>query len=270
MSSRKYFLKSTTPSYGRRTVYKSSLALRRDRYRAMRQAAARKANTGSALAMVNKRTGGYEDMENKFIDGEREESNISASWAGSELDPFTPVNSLALSAVAQGDGESQRDGRVYYINSCHLKGYLSRDPVAGGAAPSADMLVRLVLYWDTQTNSAQSQGEEVMLPVGGGDDIQSFRNLQNSKRFIVLKDKTYRVPASMANVGDSTTATFSQGKILIPFSMNKKFKKPIKVRCTGTTQNVSSISDNSLHLIGVCSTGNGAQISYVSRVRFSG
>lgn len=269
--SSKYFLKGSYPSSSQRTrraAYRSNLALRRYRQMQTRRLAASK-NTGSALAMVNKRTGGYEDMENKFVDYEVSDKTISTTWAGSEIDPTTPSS---ISTAAQGDGENQRDGRVYYINSVHVNGVVEAPAQEDINGAYSDTEVRILLVWDTQTNAAQAQGEEVMSEASTADSYNSFRNLQNSKRFVVLKDKRLKLILSRAE-NSTDSGSLNVNGVTSKFSMNKKFKKPIKVRCTGTTATVASISDNSLHLYCV-STPSGLAtapvISYISRCRFSG
>ena len=216
--------------------------------------------------MVNKRTGGYEDLENKFVDYNVAGDAFSTQWAGGEMEDGT---ALSLSAVAQGDGESQRDGRVYYINSVHIKGFINIDVAEAQTAPGADSLARIALVWDTQTNGAQLNAEDVFLTIGAGEDVNSFRNLRYSKRFIVLKDKMLRLPTSTAQLNEGSANAFANARVRIPFAINKKFKKPIKVRCSGTTAAVSSITDNSLHLIGT-STLASTTLTYQSRCRFQG
>ncbi len=215
-------------------------------------------------AIANIRTGGFGNIENKFVDYRVSGDAFTTSWAGGEMEDGT---ALSLSAVAQGDGESERDGRVYTINSVHIKGFLETPLEESQAAPEIDYMARLALVWDTQTNAVQLSAEDVFLTVAAGEDTNSFRNLQYSKRFIVLKDKTWRLAHQQVNEGAANL--FATGGIRIPFKMNKSFKNGIKVRCTGTTAVIASIADNSLHLIGVSNSGQ-AVLTYQSRVRFTG
>ncbi len=214
----------------------------------------------------NIRTGGYLAIENKFVDYNVTAKVIGATWAGGELDDAT---ALSLSAAGQGDSESQRDGRVYTINSIHLRGAISQLNVESQTTPLADIIVRLVLVWDTQSNGAQLNAEDVMLTVASAEDYRSFRNLQFSKRFIVLKDKTMTLQVARANTNEGAANLFANGAVKTMFKMNKSFKKGIKVRTTGTNATVSVTSDNSLHLIGVSESGT-TIIDYSSRCRFSG
>ncbi len=233
--------------------------------RAVAATAARAVVTTPTIAMQNVRTGGFAGLENKFVDY-TVSTGMSATWAGGELDDST---ALSLSAAAQGDGESQRDGRTYYINSVHLRGTITQPSVESQTVPAPDVVVRLCLVWDTQSNGAQLNAEDVMKTVSSANEYQSFRNLQFSKRFIVLMDKTMVIPVARGVSNEGAINLFAHGDTDIFFKMNKKFSKGIKVRTTGTNATVSVTSDNSLHLIGV-SESSSTLIEYTSRVRFSG
>lgn len=215
---------------------------------------------------ANVRTGGFIDIENKFLDTERTSYQFAASW--NAINPSSGCTG-AISVPAQGDGESARDGRVYYIKSVHVKGMLRIAAYESQTGPVTPVRARIILYWDTQTNGAEATATNIM--VGGKDeDVLSFRNLQNSKRFIVLKDKTYVLRGQQMNEGASNL--FAVGAVMVPFKFNKSFKKPIKVRCTGTTANVSAVSDNSIGIAAVRDDDAylSPSIEYQARVRFQG
>ncbi len=215
--------------------------------------------------LANVRTGGFMALERKFKDYNDAADAFSTVWAAGEMEDAT---ALSLSAVAQGDGESERDGRVYHIHSVHLKGFVKYNVQESQTAPIEDHIVRLALVWDTQTNGAQLNAEDVFVTIGAGEDINSFRNLQFSKRFVVLKDKTIKINLNN-QTNEGAINLFANGEVRIPFKINKSFKTPIKVRCSGTTATVSVITDNSLHLIGT-GTSTNAKVTYQSRIRFTG
>ena len=148
----------------KRTFRKKTPYTRQRAASASRRSSALALARSNAVKLANMRAGGYEGMENKFVDYNFPGTgNISATWAGSEVDPAT-ANSISV--VAQGDGESERDGRVYYINSVHINGYVAKTQSEVATDPVPDALVRLVLVWDTQTNGAQLNGEDVMAAIG--------------------------------------------------------------------------------------------------------
>ncbi len=215
-------------------------------------------------ARANARTGGFVDIENKFLDLELTSTALSSTWAA-----YNPTTADCISATAIGNTESTRDGRVYYINSVHLKGSIRATTLESQTGPISDLLARIVVVMDTQTNAAEVTALDVM-DGDQTDDVYSFRNLQNTKRFRVLMDKTIKVPRASINTNEGAANLFAAGTwISYPFQYNLKFKKPVKVRCVGTTAVVGSISDNSIGVIAVASSTE-VSLNYQSRIRFSG
>lgn len=209
------------------------------------------------------------DIEVKFLDSELTTAALTTAWA--TYNPTGTGCTDSLSVPAQGDGESERDGRVYYIKSVHVKGFIKMVAAESDTGPTGPIYARVVLYWDTQTNAAEAVATSIM-DAGGTEDFLAFRNLQQSKRFIVLKDKTIRVDPQIVNEGSANL--FANGPQQIPFAFNKTFKKHIKVRCVGTAANVSSVSDNNLGIASILSVqtevGNLPSINYQARIRFLG
>ncbi len=214
----------------------------------------------SQRRLLNQRTGGFLGKELKFFDVDENAGVFTTTWAVQEPDTTN------LTAVAQGDGESNRDGRKYAMHSIHLKGMVSFPTTESATAPVADSSVRLVLVLDTQTNGAQLTATDVM-DGGGSVDLLSFRNLQFTKRFKVLWDKLITVKPQGTNEGAINLFANSNTQRL--FSFNKKFAKPIPVTMKGTTADIANVTDNSIHLI-VVGTDASLNLQYQSRLRFTG
>ncbi len=238
-----------------------------------RRSTVRKAGAGKArstvvsrargAAIANIRVGGFVGMELKFFDATKGSTAMATAWTS-----IQPAAGDALSVPAIGTGESQRDGRVFTIRSIFLKGLISMVVSESATAPLDDQTYRLVLVWDTQTNGAAITATDVM-DAGATTDVNSFRNLQNSKRFIVLHDTGTRRIARTSQTNEGAVNLFAGPSVFIPWKMNKAFKDGIKVRTIGTTANVTSISDNSIALIGIASS-TAVFINYESRCRFTG
>ncbi len=221
---------------------------------------------GIVARAANQRTGGFVDIENKFLDSELTSTALAATWTS--LNPSGTGCTDSISVPAQGDGESERDGRVFYINSVHVNGFFQIPAAESAVAPPRVTFVRVILYWDTQTNAAEATATDIM-DGGGSVDVLGFRNLQNSKRFIVLKDKLMKITPMSTNEG--AVNLFATGVQQIHFKFNKKFAKPIKVRTSGTTANVNVCTDNNLGIAALCDvTTQAPTIQYQARVRFSG
>lgn len=202
------------------------------------------------IRRTNIRTGGFLGMESKFLDLAYS-ATVAATVSGAEADP----TGSCLNPVVQGDGESNRDGRKYVITSVYVKGVLS---VTGGTSLD-DPTVMLTLVQDKQTNGAQLNSEDVL--TSPGIAINAMRNLQYIGRFNVLK--SMRIDMKPRSAWNGTAFSTSQ----TPFEMYVKCKIP--VFCNGTTGDVSTITDNSIHLIAT-STSTAVTLSYNSRIRFQG
>ncbi len=225
----------------------------------------RRANFGRQ----NIRVGGFTGMELKFLDSELTNTNITASWTA--LNPTGTGATDTLSVPAQGNGESERNGRVYTIDSIMIRGKLTVAEIEGNIAPIPQTRARVIVYWDKQTNNAEAAVTDIM-DAGATDDIVAFRNLQNSHRFRILYDKSFLFrQTNMVNEGGSNL--FSGGQQIIPFQMYHKFKGGLKVQTDGTTANVTSCTDNNIGLGAIAALTAGAVaplISYTCRMRFRG
>jgi hypothetical protein len=219
-----------------------------------------RANQRALYISRNRRTGGLIDIEKKFFDSS---TNGVSLTPGSWVD-LPPGNSITC--PAQGDGAQERDGRVFWIHSIHGKGYVHVPADISASAPE-DILVRIVVVWDTQCNNAAVTPSEIYETVARLSN--RLRNLEHSSRYIVLKDKLIRVNR---NVYFNTTAAQPHAtEQFIPFKFNKSFKKPIKVRCSGTTASVASLTDNSITVLGGLNLNSPAvNIQMESRCRFQG
>ncbi len=202
----------------------------------------------------------FRNQEVKFFDTEITNTVMSATWAA--LEPAT----TNLTAVAQGDGESNRDGRKFTLKSIHIRGFLETAVQESQATPLSDILCRIVLVHDTQTNGAQLTATEVM-DAGGTDDINSFRNLGFTNRFKVLHDKTHRILRNNTNEG--AVNLFASASTTYPFTINKTFKVPINVLMSDTGADIANVTDNSIHMIAI-TTSTASLMNYQCRLRFTG
>lgn len=215
---------------------------------------------GRSSYSSNKRTGGFIGMENKFVDYSYS-STVSNAWTADN-----PTTTDCISAVAQGDGESSRDGRAYSINSVHIHGTVLHPVDTDKATPIDGDAMRIVVVHDSQTNGAEVTATEVM-DAGASVDWLAFRNLQFTSRFKVLFDET--IVINPVGTAGQDADNFNTGINVRHFSFNKKFKTPLKVNCNATTAVVGAIVDNSIAVLAITKAGI-LILQYESRVRFSG
>ncbi len=213
-----------------------------------------------------RRTGGYSNMlaslptEKKFSDSESNSDVFALTWA-----PMENATMLCLNAVAVGNTESTRVGRVYYIHGIFIRGEIVLSAIEASGVPRDDTLVRIVVVWDHQTNGAQLTATDVMDNTQTFDHL-TFRKLQHTSRFTVLMDKV--IVMKPLAVAQGAVDLFAAGAPRRSWRFNKVFRKPVKVTCKGTSAVVASITDNSFHVIGVSSQTN-AVMSYQVRIRFT-
>lgn len=206
------------------------------------------------------RTRGAAVQEKKYFDANKALTAIPNTWVGSEMDPA--IN--CLFAPGQGGDVTQRSGRKATMLALRMRGAIYCAPQINQTATETPTVVRVIVYQDTQTNKAQSQGEEVMDTTGG---IWGFQNPANFGRFKVWKDKIFRI--------DNTPITYDGTDIeqcgaMRNFKFNLKFKKPIVVNFhSSSNEDVADIVDNSFHIIACTySTGFAPQIVYSTRTVF--
>jgi len=223
----------------------------------------------AARKVLNSRTGGFVGMELKFIDYGLVSQAILAPTdaAGAELDPGT-VN--CLNAIAQGDGESNRDGRQIVMKQCYVTGIINIPIASDQADLGSGHTFFLALVLDKQTNGAQLNSEDVYTNPGAAalTAANPLRDLQYTSRFQVL-DSWQGCVGAYEGAGTDGASTNSIGGIQIPFKLNWQGECPVNF--TNTTANVSTIQDNSLHVVGFASSvSRTPTVCYNSRVRFVG
>lgn len=198
-------------------------------------------------AVALARTGGYlAGRELKHVDYSFTVDPVATTVAGSETDG---ANSH-LAAIAQGTGESQRIGRCAYIKSLYLKLLIDLESETSVDAVSC-FTITFALVQDKQSNGAQLNAEDVFGdPAVTTNDVIPFQNLQYSDRFIVHSLKTMRVDRNSAYNGTNIT----NGAVVQPVIMYKKFSKPMKMEHSGTGATIADVTTNSLHLITIAST----------------
>jgi len=206
--------------------------------------------------------------ELKFYDSKLASGTINATSdaSGGEQDPSATV---LLNTVVQGDGEENRDGRQILMKNISIRGTISvaaqTNQVAGDQSPT--IFIALVL--DKQTNGVTIASEDVYKNESASAVLATspFRNLQNIKRFRVLKTLRFALPQAEM-VWDGTN--IEQSGFTFPWEMYAELNN-LQVNYSGTTETVASITDNSLHLIGWTShTDLVPTMNYNARLRFVG
>lgn len=174
--------------------------------------------------------------------------------AAEALDTTGEIVDPSFCLIAQGADEDERIGRKIVVKSIHLKGVvrLPGNTTAGGGASR----VRVLLYWDKQCNGATA----AILDIIETGSVNSFRNLGNKDRFVLLWDKTFTLNHQQ---GPSTAGGDTRRHI----AYNKKVDIPIEY--SGATNAITEIRSNNLGLAAIMDNGNAADIAYTVRIRYT-
>lgn len=244
-------------------------------------------NRAKAVAAMSYRTGGFAGMEYKFHDTYFSGNVLTNPSAAASLDTLPglecdPATLNCLNSPIPGDGASNRNGRSIMAQNIEVQGIISVAPAtyADDAFPEARyVLVALVL--DTQTNGQQMNSEDLWVnPVGllGGaaaadtqkslaGSVVPLRNLADRTRFRVLAVKRVQLVPQL----------ITSGKVIynsahFRFYRKLGFEQNFLTDSAAVTS-VASISNNSLHVLAVCTSQEGgvnAQLTYNARFRFTG
>jgi hypothetical protein len=232
--------------------------------------AAMAAAAAANRASQNVRQGGFIDQEIKFLDTAKSATVIVASTTGAEQPPTSGCTGC-LSAPAQGDGPSNRDGKKIIAKSILVNGQIIR--VGGEDQANVPLAIsgKVALVLDKQSNGAQLNSEDVYQAAGSSRPSLALRNLQYSKRFQVLAAQNFTL--DNPRVGTDGTATLSSGTQVMNFVLQKNLNLPITFS-TGTTADIANVVDNSIQLVAFAdanATGaNSLNIAYDARMRFVG
>lgn len=230
-----------------------------------------------ARTVANARSGGFLGIENKFFDTHLLNHALvsNGAWHGHEADPATY---LCLNSPAQGDGQSNRDGKQIRCTSVYVSGQVIRTVASGTSTPGAGANVFIALVLDTQTNGAQLNSEDVYVNPAGNSITCAIplRNLEYTSRFKVLKTQVleFSAPNGYTDAPDVSGAgggDYDIGGTSSQFSWYCKLDLPVNF--TDTTASVANIMDNSLHIVACSEVSSGSTnflLSYNARVRFVG
>lgn len=159
--------------------------------------------------------------------------------------------------IAQGTSESERIGRKMTVRRIGWKFDIDL-PTTATAASTSDY-VRIILYWDKQTNGATATVATILQ----GSDYQSFRNLSDITRYKILMDRSYSIQ-STAGSGRGSTDTLSYGEAKIVDSFYKRCSIPIEYNNT-----MGAITEIRTNNIGVLTISKSGLAGFTSKMRIS-
>ncbi len=206
------------------------------------------------VARLNKKVNRLiKDEELKFLDTSIADVLVSAGG--------TFTGSLAI--IAAGTDESTRIGREIRIKKIFLRLRMELPAKIDQAnAPEGD-IVRVILHIDKQTNGTQG-GLTSLLE---NTDYQSFRNLNNGKRYRILSDTTHYMNSTQMT--QDGTNTSSHGEMVMELPHVNLTGLDIPIDYASTSGALTQNTENSLNILLISHNGVAA-IFGECRIRFTG
>lgn len=216
-------------------------------------------------ALANLRTGGFLQRDLKGEDYQKDATALTAptDCSGGEHDP---TSALSITAVGPGDAHDERIGTRILVKSLHVNGVIRCAAQANLTALTEPPIIYIAMVLDKQTNGAQLSSEDVFDNLAGNayTAASPMRKLETTSRFQVLRSLQFKLPQP-AVAYDGTN--MEQMGVSVPWRMD--LKRDIPVQFSGQTAAISSVSDNSVHIIAFCSSTDWAPtIAYNARCRY--
>lgn len=190
--------------------------------------------------------------EYKFIDTVLTDA-VVASTGGITTSP---------NLIMQGIAENNRIGRKVTIKSIACRWELSLPAVSDGADITSGDICRIIIFHDKQANGANA----AVLDILELAEWDSFLNLANKNRFVILMDR-FTVINRLVAVTDGTNT--STTPLVLKFI--KFYKKlNINVEFSGVSGAITELTSSNISFLYISSEGICGLAEQQTRIRFVG
>lgn len=172
------------------------------------------------------------------------------------------LSTSVLLGLRQGTKETERIGRVVKLTNVSLKGHLVHSAQTNITA--AGMIVRIIMFLDKQANGAVATPALILSQ--GTDKWMQFRNLENSKRFQILSDKTYDMNAQAG--GLSSVPAEETAPVMKHIRINKNWPAGLPINFAGDVGDITDLKSNNVGIMVIASQAAGT-IQWQLRSRFT-
>lgn len=189
----------------------------------------------------------YTKPEKKFFDIAGTIGSIITTGSflvTASVGPF--VSSGTITDIPQGTGESNRIGRKCTITKLRARmnfEFITSETATLGEASLAHETVRFMIYWDKQCNGTVAAAASIL----EADTYNSFRNLANKGRFVILYDQIFAWNTAAIGSGNGTDSKSALVVGDYQIRINKKLYIPIEY--SGTTGTLSEIRSNNIGMM---------------------
>lgn len=178
----------------------------------------------------------------------------------------TPIPSaggftVSWNLIPQGTTKNTRIGNKCTVVNINAHGQLTL--LTQAASSVVGDKVRWIVFVDKQANGAAPAAISDLLQTmpGATTDLNSFRNMDNVDRFVILKDKTYILNPQTQN------AALGSGVTTRELKMNKKCQIPLEF--SSTTGAIGEIRSNNVMSLLISLGNNLTNFAMTTRVKFS-
>lgn len=175
--------------------------------------------------------------------------------------PSAGAFSVSWNLIPQGTTKNTRIGNKCTAVNINAHGQLTL--LTQAAASVVGDKVRWIILVDKQANGATvgAVGDVIQTMPGASTDINSFRNMDNVDRFVILKDKTYVLNQATQSGSLGSNVTTRELKF------NKKCQIPLEF--SSTTGAITEIRSNNILCMLISLGNNLTQFALTVRVKFS-
>ncbi len=180
--------------------------------------------------------------ELKFFDQDVTDALIAANWTIQTN--ATPEASFIR--IPEGTSASTRIGRKITIRKIMMRYNLTL-PAQTNPSSTSDV-VRIVIYLDKQCNGTAA----TIGTIFESDDVQSFRNIPNIKRYGILYDRTISMNCIAGGPASTTSTNYGERVIAVNVFLNVNI--PIEYNATNTGA-LATIRSNNIGMVFGSETG---------------
>jgi hypothetical protein len=192
--------------------------------------------------------------------GSFEKKYLDSVFAAASI-PTAGGFSTSWNLIPQGTTKNTRIGNKCTVVNINAHGQLTL--LTQAAASVVGDKVRWLVFVDKQANGAVPAAISDLLQTmpGATTDVNSFRNMDNVDRFVILKDKTYVLNQATQSGSLGSNVTTRELKF------NKKCQIPLEF--SSTTGAITEIRSNNIMCLLISLGNNLTQFALTVRVKFS-
>ncbi len=190
--------------------------------------------------------------ETKFFNVILADTSLGVAFQSVTSASASPTNvSTTIVGIPQGTGEQQRIGRKCTIVAMHFRLNFefiqASDSTTLVEAATAHETLRYMVIWDRQCNSTAMAATDVLLS-GSVTPVaplyNDYRNLANSKRFRMLRDRIVAFNSTAIGAGNGTS-NLSE-RVVKDYQVNFSLKVFIPLEFDSTTGNIDELVSNNI------------------------